>query len=402
MQFPGGLRYRRCLRERARANRSGTRPAAAPDSRAFPTRQRPAPIKAVSRPSVNTIRGLPVAKSGLFVGHRSGYVGARMRSTKIVATIGPASQGSRRARADDRGGHGRGAARTSPTAPRSSTPRRRGDPGGAPSAPGARWRSSATCPGRSCGSARWRAAWPSSPAARSVVLTSEDVEGTSERLPVAWEGFSELVDDGRRALPRRRRRAPARGRGERRRRGDPGRGRRQRRLAPGAQPAERDGLAAGGERRGHRADGRRARDGRRLLRALVRAPARGPRPGARAPALARLGGAADREDREAAGGRQRRGDRGRGRRHHDRPRRPRHRAADRGGAARAEAAAGARGPARQADDHRHPDARVDGALDAAHARRGGRRGERDLRRHRRGDALPGDRGRAATRCWRWR
>src|SRR5215208_1199260 len=29
-----------------------------------------------------------------------------------------------------------------------------------------------------------------------VVLTPEPVEGTSERLPVAWEGFSELVDSG--------------------------------------------------------------------------------------------------------------------------------------------------------------------------------------------------------------
>jgi pyruvate kinase len=29
-----------------------------------------------------------------------------------------------------------------------------------------------------------------------VVLTQADVEGTSERLPVAWQGFSELVDEG--------------------------------------------------------------------------------------------------------------------------------------------------------------------------------------------------------------
>ena len=29
-----------------------------------------------------------------------------------------------------------------------------------------------------------------------VVLTPEDVEGTSERLPVAWKGFGELVDEG--------------------------------------------------------------------------------------------------------------------------------------------------------------------------------------------------------------
>src|SRR4029450_13330443 len=29
-----------------------------------------------------------------------------------------------------------------------------------------------------------------------VVLTPEAVEGTAERLPVAWEGFAELVDPG--------------------------------------------------------------------------------------------------------------------------------------------------------------------------------------------------------------
>ena len=49
---------------------------------------------------------------------------------------------------------------------------------------------------------------------------------------------------------------------------------------------------------------------------------------------------------------------------------------------------------RDARDHRDADARVDGALDAADARRGGRRGQRDLRRHRRGDAVPGDGDRA--------
>ena len=51
------------------------------------------------------------------------------------------------------------------------------------------------------------------------------------------------------------------------------------------------------------------------------------------------------------------------------------------------------GPPRASVDHRHPDARLDGLLLAAHARRGGRRGQRDPRRHRRRDALPGDRDR---------
>ena len=44
-------------------------------------------------------------------------------------------------------------------------------------------------------------------------------------------------------------------------------------------------------------------------------------------------------------------------------------------------------------DHRDADARLDGHLVAPDARRGRRRRQRDPRRHRRGDALPGDRGR---------
>ena len=44
-------------------------------------------------------------------------------------------------------------------------------------------------------------------------------------------------------------------------------------------------------------------------------------------------------------------------------------------------------------DHRDADARLDGPQRAPDARRGRRRRERDPRRHRRGDALAGDRGR---------
>src|SRR5215218_3592685 len=34
------------------------------------------------------------------------------------------------------------------------------------------------------------------PRGTKVVLTAETVEGTAERLPVAWQGFSEIVDPG--------------------------------------------------------------------------------------------------------------------------------------------------------------------------------------------------------------
>ena len=46
--------------------------------------------------------------------------------------------------------------------------------------------------------------------------------------------------------------------------------------------------------------------------------------------------------------------------------------------------------------HRHPDARLDGQLLAPHPGRGGRRRQRDPRRHRRRDALPGDRDRVLS------
>ncbi len=80
------------------------------------------------------------------------------------------------------------------------------------------------------------------------------------------------------------------------------------------------------------------------------------------------------------------------RRDHGRPRRSRRGAAVRGSAADAEADHPGGEPARQAGDHRHPDARVDDPRAAAHPGRSLRRRQRHPRRHRRGDALGGDRG----------
>ena len=240
-------------------------------------------------------------------------------------------------------------------------------------------------------SARSPAASPSSRATRGRAHAGV-VEGTAERLPVAWEGFAELVDEGDVLY-----------------------------LADGAVRL-RVGLRDGGdvvtsvEVGGSVA----SRQGLNLPNVTVSLPAvsdediglidAGLEMGVDFFALSfvrrredldpvreHLGaprGAADREDREAAGGRQRRGDHRRGRRDHDRARRPGHRAADRGGAARPEAAPRARRPA-------PPTITATQMLEsmvhstAPDARRGRRRGERDLRRHRRGDALPGDRGREA-------
>ena len=120
--------------------------------------------------------------------------------------------------------------------------------------------------------------------------------------------------------------------------------------------------------------------------------ARGHRDRARAHAAA-----ADRQDREAAGGPARGGDRARRGLRDGRARRPRDRAAHRGGADRPEAGDRARRRARPAVDHRDADARLDGRLLAPDPRRGGRRRQRDPRRHGRGDALPGERGRPVPR-----
>ena len=75
--------------------------------------------------------------------------------------------------------------------------------------------------------------------------------------------------------------------------------------------------------------------------------------------------AADRQDREAPGGRRRRGDHPRRRLRDGRARGPRDRAADRGRADGPEAAAADRRTARAPVDHRDPDARLDGRLPAA-------------------------------------
>ena len=179
-------------------------------------------------------------------------------------------------------------------------------------------------------------------------------------------------------------RVDARPRGRRRGR-DRGRDRRLGRLAPGPQHPGLDARAARGARGGPRHAPLRRVDRRRPGRAVVRAHRRGR--DQRAPAHA---AAADREDREAAGGRRRRGDHPRRRLRDGRPRRPRDRAPDRGRPDRPEAAAADRRPARAALDHRHADARLDGRLLAPDPRRGRRRRQRDPRRHRRGDALPGD------------
>ena len=139
-----------------------------------------------------------------------------------------------------------------------------------------------------------------------------------------------------------------------------------------------------------RPGGRRARWTPTSSRSRSCAPARtcgGYAARMRRPRLPRPG---DREDREGRGVRVARRDHRRLRRPHGRARRP-----GRGGGRRARPAdpEGGDPPRRrpgEAGDHRHPDARVDDRAARADARRGDRRRERDPRRHVGRDALGRD------------
>ena len=180
-----------------------------------------------------------------------------------------------------------------------------------------------------------------------VVLTGDDVEGTAERLPIAWPGFSELVDEGDVCYL-------ADG-AVRLRVDDVFDSEVITRVEVGGSVASRQGLnlpnvtvslpAVSDEDIALMDAGlamgldlfalsfvRRREDLEPVRRHLAREGLRGP---------------ADRQDREAPGRRQRRGDHRGLRRDHDRPRRSGDRAADRGGAAGAEAPPGGRRPARQ-------------------------------------------------------
>ena len=112
-----------------------------------------------------------------------------------------------------------------------------------------------------------------------------------------------------------------------------------------------------------------------------------------------------RQDREAAGGRQPRGDRPGVRRDHGRPRRPRRRAAAGAGADGAEVRRRAGPPGGQARHRGHPGARLDDLHAAPDPRRGLRLRQRRARRRGRRDAVRRDeRGqvRARVACGRWR
>ena len=172
----------------------------------------------------------------------------------------------------------------------------------------------------------------------TFTITTREVPGDATICSTTYKGLPGdvsvgdpiLIDDGK-VAPRGRR-----GRGDRRRhpRSRVGRAGQQ---PQGHQPARGRGVRAGDVREGHRGPALGAAPDRRLHRAVVRAQ-RGRRRG-RAQDHARGGHlpARDRQDREAAGDRQHRGDRRRVRRLHGGPRRPRRGVPARGRAVPAEA-----------------------------------------------------------------
>ena len=152
-------------------------------------------MKAARRATVNRTPSRPLAKSGLFVRGACSMFQASMRSTKIVATIGPASLEADVLRAMVAAGmdvarlnfaHG--------------TPEQH-------AATADRIRSVAEdmdrevailgdLPGPKLRIGPVKDGVTELVRDARVVLTADDVEGTEERLPVAWPGFAELVDSG--------------------------------------------------------------------------------------------------------------------------------------------------------------------------------------------------------------
>src|SRR5688500_17073161 len=198
MQFPDGLGTRQVCIRGARASASGRGPDPPPApllSRTGPHRLRPGLMKASQRATVNRPSGHPFAKSGLFVRAPCSMFQASMRSTKIVATIGPASLDGDVLRAMVAAGmdvarlnfaHG--------------TSEQHADTA-------ARLRSVAESMDREVAIlvdlprpklrlGQDKAGVTELARDSRVVLTDDALEGTAERLPVAWPGFAGLVDVG--------------------------------------------------------------------------------------------------------------------------------------------------------------------------------------------------------------
>ena len=173
----------------------------------------------------------------------------------------------------------------------------------------------------------------------------------------------------------------------------PRRGRRQAQRPQGRQPARHRRAVLGAHSEGPFRSRRGARRRDRLDRAVVRAAPRRHRRGQEDHPRPRR---RDGQDREAAGGGPHRRDHGPDRRHHGRARRSRRGNAAGEGAGHPEAADPRRPPGRQAGGGGDADAREHDLEPGADPRRGVRRRDRDLRRRRRGHAVGGIGGRSVS------
>ena len=220
-------------------------------------------------------------------------------------------------------------------------------------------------------------------------ITTEPVLGTCERASTGYARFAHDVQPGDRVLladgsielrgarDRRRQRAHRRGQ------------RRPHQRSQGHQPARRAGEHPVAHRKGSGRSAvrphRRRRHGGALLRAHAPTTCDSCATGWAAGPIADR-----RQDRKAGGLGEHRSHPRRHRRRDGGARRSGRGDLAREGAAHPEIDHPARAPQGPLRDHRHPDAGIDDREPDAHARRGQRRRQRHLRRHRRGDALRRD------------
>src|SRR5436190_5436270 len=206
MQFPGGQGAAGAIVGARHALTSRVRPSRRPLSLVAPATSRPSPLKP-RVPDESTLEpGDRPAKSGLFVGGmfsrplaRVGchgeYSPSEMRSTKIVATIGPASRdpevlerliaaGVDVARLNFAHGDPSQHAETA-AAVRAAAERVGRQVAILGDVPGPKLRIGPVAGGVA-----------ELGRGSTVVLTPSEVEGTAERLPVAWEGLAELMAEG--------------------------------------------------------------------------------------------------------------------------------------------------------------------------------------------------------------
>ena len=280
--------------------------------------------------------------------------------TKIVATIGPASESPEMlAAAHPRGAERRAAeflarrvfqARGSGHAhPRGRSARRAGAS-----------RSWPICRGRRCGSGRSSRSRSSSCRATSFTLTNEDIVGDAQRVSMSFEPLPRVVKAGQPALSQRRPRAARRRARRGQRRGVHRRGRRRAAFAQGAESAGHRSRHQRVHRARSRVPGVCARRGRGCGEPVVRRAREGHRGRARRGGEDRARAVHHREDRALRRARALRRNPRRRRWHHGRARRSRRGGADRGNRAHAEAAHRESESRGQTGHHRHADARVDG------------------------------------------